>query len=190
MVQGRRRHILRNYPLFSEALGIWLIPRLIPLIPCRRPNDVVTHIKIQNTGDFYDLYGGEKFATLAELVQVLPLITGPLIGLLINPCCCSCRCSTTWRTRVSSGSARATSSSSSSPSTAPTRPLRGTIFWLLWLDGDGCGCDGGGWKSYQFGPVRFGWKLVQVHIFLLAGMIFPLFSMFPLHHGQLFTPKI
>lgn len=29
----------------------------------------MTHIKIQNTGDFYDLYGGEKFATLAELVQ-------------------------------------------------------------------------------------------------------------------------
>ena len=23
----------------------------------------------QNTGDFYDLYGGEKFATLSELVQ-------------------------------------------------------------------------------------------------------------------------
>ncbi|ETE72197.1 Tyrosine-protein phosphatase non-receptor type 11, partial [Ophiophagus hannah] len=35
---------------------------------CRR-NDEVTHIKIQNTGDYYDLYGGEKFATLAELVQ-------------------------------------------------------------------------------------------------------------------------
>ncbi|XP_043919015.1 tyrosine-protein phosphatase non-receptor type 11-like, partial [Protopterus annectens] len=34
-----------------------------------RRNDEVTHIKIQNTGDFYDLYGGEKFATLAELVQ-------------------------------------------------------------------------------------------------------------------------
>lgn len=34
----------------------------------RRGNDV-THIKIQNTGDFYDLYGGEKFATLTELVQ-------------------------------------------------------------------------------------------------------------------------
>ncbi|XP_010182268.1 PREDICTED: tyrosine-protein phosphatase non-receptor type 11-like, partial [Mesitornis unicolor] len=32
-------------------------------------NDEVTHIKIQNTGDYYDLYGGEKFATLAELVQ-------------------------------------------------------------------------------------------------------------------------
>ena len=30
---------------------------------------MVTHIKIQNTGDFYDLYGGEKFATLSELVQ-------------------------------------------------------------------------------------------------------------------------
>ncbi|CAH3121789.1 unnamed protein product, partial [Porites lobata] len=28
----------------------------------------VTHIKIQNTGDFYDLYGGEKFATLSELI--------------------------------------------------------------------------------------------------------------------------
>lgn len=35
---------------------------------CRR-NGQVTHIKIQNTGDYYDLYGGEKFATLAELVQ-------------------------------------------------------------------------------------------------------------------------
>ena len=29
----------------------------------------MTHIKIQNTGDFYDLYGGEKFATLSELIQ-------------------------------------------------------------------------------------------------------------------------
>lgn len=35
---------------------------------CRR-NGGVTHIKIQNAGDYYDLYGGEKFATLAELVQ-------------------------------------------------------------------------------------------------------------------------
>lgn len=34
-----------------------------------RRNGEVTHIKIQNTGDFYDLYGGEKFATLAELIQ-------------------------------------------------------------------------------------------------------------------------
>lgn len=29
----------------------------------------MTHIKIQNTGDYFDLYGGEKFATLAELIQ-------------------------------------------------------------------------------------------------------------------------
>lgn len=30
---------------------------------------MVTHIRIQNTGDYYDLYGGEKFATLSELVE-------------------------------------------------------------------------------------------------------------------------
>ncbi len=29
----------------------------------------MTHIKIQNSGDYYDLYGGEKFATLGELVS-------------------------------------------------------------------------------------------------------------------------
>ena len=29
----------------------------------------ITHIKIQNRGEFYDLYGGEKFASLAELIQ-------------------------------------------------------------------------------------------------------------------------
>lgn len=34
----------------------------------RRGNEV-THIKIQNNGEFLDLYGGEKFATLSELVQ-------------------------------------------------------------------------------------------------------------------------
>ena len=34
-----------------------------------RRNNETTHIKIQSTGDYYDLYGGEKFATLAELVQ-------------------------------------------------------------------------------------------------------------------------
>ncbi|KYN13534.1 Tyrosine-protein phosphatase non-receptor type 11 [Trachymyrmex cornetzi] len=34
-----------------------------------RRNGEVTHIKIKNAGDFYDLYGGEKFATLSELVQ-------------------------------------------------------------------------------------------------------------------------
>ncbi|XP_066568390.1 tyrosine-protein phosphatase non-receptor type 6 isoform X2 [Amia ocellicauda] len=34
-----------------------------------RVGDLVTHIRIQNTGDYYDLYGGEKFATLSELVE-------------------------------------------------------------------------------------------------------------------------
>lgn len=38
------------------------------LVP-RRVGDQVTHIRIQNSGDFYDLYGGEKFATLTELVE-------------------------------------------------------------------------------------------------------------------------
>lgn len=48
---------------------------VIKFLPCFgffflfRRNDEVTHIKIQNSGDYYDLYGGEKFATLAELVQ-------------------------------------------------------------------------------------------------------------------------
>lgn len=34
-----------------------------------RRRDKVTHIKIRHMGDFYDLHGGEQFATLAELVQ-------------------------------------------------------------------------------------------------------------------------
>ncbi|XP_049587555.1 tyrosine-protein phosphatase non-receptor type 6 isoform X2 [Syngnathus scovelli] len=34
-----------------------------------RVGERVTHIRIQNTGDYYDLYGGEKFATLSELVE-------------------------------------------------------------------------------------------------------------------------
>ncbi|ODM92888.1 Tyrosine-protein phosphatase non-receptor type 11 [Orchesella cincta] len=34
-----------------------------------RRRGTVTHVKIQNTGDFYDLHGGEKFATLYELIQ-------------------------------------------------------------------------------------------------------------------------
>lgn len=34
-----------------------------------RRRDKVTHIKIRHTGDFYDLHGGEQFATLAELIQ-------------------------------------------------------------------------------------------------------------------------
>lgn len=48
------------------------MPHLVAFVEmsvCHRRNGEVTHIKIQNTGDFYDLYGGEKFATLSELVQ-------------------------------------------------------------------------------------------------------------------------
>lgn len=37
-------------------------------LSCRRGNEV-THIKIQHNDDLYDLYGGEKFATLSELVE-------------------------------------------------------------------------------------------------------------------------
>lgn len=41
-----------------------------------RRDKKITHIKIQNKGDFYDLYGGEKFATLGELVQYYTENTG------------------------------------------------------------------------------------------------------------------
>ncbi|XP_078507629.1 tyrosine-protein phosphatase non-receptor type 6-like isoform X2 [Lissotriton helveticus] len=34
-----------------------------------RVDNTVSHTRIQNTGDYYDLYGGEKFATLAELLE-------------------------------------------------------------------------------------------------------------------------
>lgn len=34
-----------------------------------RHKDSVLHIKIQNTGEVYDLYGGEQFATLMDLVE-------------------------------------------------------------------------------------------------------------------------
>lgn len=34
-----------------------------------RRRDKVTHIKIRHSGDFFDLHGGEQFATLAELIQ-------------------------------------------------------------------------------------------------------------------------
>lgn len=36
---------------------------------CNRQRGTVIHIKIQNAGEYYDLYGGEKFATLADLVM-------------------------------------------------------------------------------------------------------------------------
>ena len=34
-----------------------------------RRNDRVTHIKIQNNGEYYDLYGGVQFPTLSDLIQ-------------------------------------------------------------------------------------------------------------------------
>lgn len=52
----------------ESLLSFSFLRRVRPSSPPRR-NGAVTHIKIQNTGDYYDLYGGEKFATLAELVQ-------------------------------------------------------------------------------------------------------------------------
>jgi tyrosine-protein phosphatase non-receptor type 11 len=48
---------------------LYLSSSLVLLSPLNRRVDDVTHIKIQSTGDYYDLYGGEKFATLAELVM-------------------------------------------------------------------------------------------------------------------------
>jgi tyrosine-protein phosphatase non-receptor type 11 len=41
----------------------------LKLVIFHRRQAEVTHIKIQNSGDYYDLYGGEKFATLGELVS-------------------------------------------------------------------------------------------------------------------------
>eukprot|EP00106_Octopus_bimaculoides_P002092 XP_014769534.1 PREDICTED: tyrosine-protein phosphatase non-receptor type 11-like [Octopus bimaculoides] len=49
-------------------VGFSTVGRTNGPLPSMR-NGEVTHIKIQSTGDYYDLYGGEKFATLAELVQ-------------------------------------------------------------------------------------------------------------------------
>eukprot|EP00117_Sycon_ciliatum_P007290 scpid73513/ scgid10461/ Tyrosine-protein phosphatase non-receptor type 11; SH-PTP2 len=43
-----------------------------------RTGDEISHIKIQNTGDFYDLYGGEKFATLSELIEFYTKCHGQL----------------------------------------------------------------------------------------------------------------
>lgn len=53
----------------SPATSRCLSSRTCARSPDNRRGTEVTHIKIQNTGDYYDLYGGEKFATLSELVQ-------------------------------------------------------------------------------------------------------------------------
>ena len=43
-----------------------------------RRDGKVTHIKIQNQGDFYDLFGGSQFASLVELIQYYYEGTGHL----------------------------------------------------------------------------------------------------------------
>lgn len=66
-MQGRRgKWKISKFIALAWKSQILII--VIFLILLRRNNEV-THIKIQNSGDYYDLYGGEKFATLAELVQ-------------------------------------------------------------------------------------------------------------------------
>jgi len=55
--------------MMSKMIMVCYMISAMFLVWYSRRNGEVTHIKIQNTGDFYDLYGGEKFATLAELVQ-------------------------------------------------------------------------------------------------------------------------
>ena len=65
-----RSKLTMVYVMWSRWLSSVVTEALFPLLPllCRRI-DEVTHIKIQNSGDYYDLYGGEKFATLGELVS-------------------------------------------------------------------------------------------------------------------------
>lgn len=60
------RPLSLSVPQPIPLLLLYLGPHF--LVPCR-VDDQVTHIRIQNSGDFYDLYGGEKFATLTELVE-------------------------------------------------------------------------------------------------------------------------
>ena len=40
----------------------------VVICPLHLTREEVTHFKIQNTGDFYDLEGGDEFASLSELV--------------------------------------------------------------------------------------------------------------------------
>ena len=46
-----------------------MLAHVIQIIFVCRCGKEVTHIKIQNSGDYYDMYGGEKFATLGELIN-------------------------------------------------------------------------------------------------------------------------
>ena len=53
--------------MIHVVVDVCMITALPPLL--HRRDDEVTHIKIQNTGKYFDLYGGEKFATLGDLVS-------------------------------------------------------------------------------------------------------------------------
>ena len=54
--------------VYVELVFYWSCANVFIFWFFRRDGEV-THIKIQNTGDYYDFYGGEKFATLGELIQ-------------------------------------------------------------------------------------------------------------------------
>ena len=53
--------------IWSQWTGFTVI--LPSIFSALRLADEVTHIKIQNSGNYYDLYGGHKFATLGELMS-------------------------------------------------------------------------------------------------------------------------
>ena len=55
--------------IFDFLLCVFSDVSLMLYVFLNRRHTEVTHIKIQSTGEYYDLYAGEKFATLAELVQ-------------------------------------------------------------------------------------------------------------------------
>ena len=64
------------------------------------PGDEVTHIQIQNTGDYCDLYDGCKFATLSKLMSFYRENPGTLreengqVTQLKVPLMCMCQVST------------------------------------------------------------------------------------------------
>ena len=66
------------------SIALYLSPPTF-LMDYFRRNGAVTHIKIQNTGDYYDLYGGEKFATLAELADSEAFPPASITGLHLCP---------------------------------------------------------------------------------------------------------
>ena len=63
-----RSHLVTSPFLSGQTFHLCHLTPVV-LSSINRREDEVTHIKIQSAGDFYDLYGGEKFATLAELVM-------------------------------------------------------------------------------------------------------------------------